>query len=54
MTHTMELLGKTEVKVKDENVVEVGEPKIKYCPLFDKIRGIKEVTSEAAAENMEF
>jgi putative methanogenesis marker protein 8 len=50
----MELLGKTEVKVKDENVVEVGEPKIKYCPLFDKIRGIKEVTSEAAAENMEF
>jgi putative methanogenesis marker protein 8 len=50
----MELLGKTEVKVKDENVVEVGEPKIKYCPLFDKIRGIEEVTSEAAAENMEF
>jgi putative methanogenesis marker protein 8 len=54
MTHTMELLGKTKVKVKDENVVEVGEPKIKYCPLFDKIRGIKEVTSKAAAENMEF
>ena len=54
MTHTMEMLGKTKVKVKDENVVEAGEPQIKYCPLFDKIRGIKEVTSEAAAENMEF
>lgn len=54
MTHTMEMLGKTKVKVKDENVVEVGEPKIKYCPLFDKVRGIKEVTPEAAAENMEF
>ena len=50
----MEMLGKTKVKVKDENVVEAGEPQIKYCPLFDKIRGIKEVTSEAAAENMEF
>jgi putative methanogenesis marker protein 8 len=54
MTHTMEMLGKTKVIVKDENVVEVGEPKIKYCPLFDKVRGIKEVTSKAAAENMEF
>jgi putative methanogenesis marker protein 8 len=42
------------VTVKDESVVEVGEPKIKYCPLFDKVRGIKEVTSEAAAGNMEF
>jgi putative methanogenesis marker protein 8 len=54
MTHTMEMLGKTKVKVKDEKVVEAGEPMIKYCPLFDKVRGIKEVTSEAAADNMEF
>lgn len=54
MTHTMEMLGKTKVSVKDENVVEVGESKIKYCPLFDKVRGIKEVTSKAAADNMEF
>lgn len=54
MTHTMEMLGRTKVKVKDENVKEVGEPMIKYCPLFDKVRGIKEVTSEAAADNMEF
>lgn len=54
MTHIMEMLGKTKVKVKDESVVAVGEPKITYCPLFDKVRGIKEVTSEAAADNMEF
>lgn len=54
MTHTMEMLGKTKVKVKDENVAEVGEPKIKYCPLFDKVRGIKEVTSAAVAGNMGF
>ena len=44
MTHTMEMLGKTKVSVKDESVVDVGEPKIKYCPLFDKVRGIKEIT----------
>lgn len=50
----MELLGKTRVKVKDERVVETGEPLIRWCPLFDKVRGIKEITPEAAAANMEF
>lgn len=52
--HEMELLGKTKVKVKDEQVVETGEPLIEWCPLFDKVRGIKRVTSEAAAGNMAF
>jgi putative methanogenesis marker protein 8 len=50
----MELLGKTKVKVEDERVVETGEPLIRWCPLFDKVRGIKEITPEAAAANMEF
>jgi len=50
----MEMLGKTEVEVKEEKVTGTGEPKIKYCPLFDKVRGIKEVTSKAAADNMKF
>lgn len=52
--HEMELLGKTKVRVKDGCIAEAGEPLIKWCPLFDKIRGIKEVTSEAAAGNMQF
>ncbi|HPE63497.1 MAG TPA: DUF2099 family protein [Methanothrix sp.] len=50
----MELLGKTKVRVKDGRVVETGEPLIRWCPLFDKVRGIKEITPEAAAANMEF
>ncbi|WP_394356698.1 methanogenesis marker 8 protein [Candidatus Methanocrinis alkalitolerans] len=50
----MELLGKTRVKVKDERVVETGVPLIRWCPLFDKVRGIKEITPEAAAANMVF
>jgi putative methanogenesis marker protein 8 len=50
----MELLGRTRVKVQGEQVVEAGEPVIKWCPLFDKVRGIKKVTSEAAAGNMAF
>ena len=52
--HIMELLGRTRVKVKDERVMESGEPVIEWCPLFDKVRGIKKVTSEAAAGNMAF
>jgi len=35
-------------------VGEVGEPRIKYCPPFDKVRCIKDVTPEDAAGNMEF
>ncbi|MCE7698369.1 MAG: DUF2099 family protein [Methanobacterium paludis] len=27
--------------MREGKVVEVGEPKINYCPLFDKHRGIK-------------
>jgi putative methanogenesis marker protein 8 len=52
--HEMELLGKTRVKVKDEKVVETGEPLIEWCPLFEKVRGIKKITPEEAAGNMEF
>jgi putative methanogenesis marker protein 8 len=52
--HEMELLGKAKVRVRDERVVESGEPLIEWCPLFDKVRGIKRVTSEEAAKNMQF
>ena len=52
--HVIEALGKARVVVRDGKVVEVGEPKINYCPLFDKRRGIKEITSEAIKENIEF
>ena len=52
--HIIEALGKTRVVVRDGKVVEVGEPKINYCPIFDKNRGIKEITSEAVRKNIEF
>lgn len=52
--HIMELLGRCPVRVDGEKVQEAGEPMIEWCPLFDKMRGIKEVTSGAAAENMDF
>ncbi|MDI6723438.1 MAG: DUF2099 family protein [Methanobacterium sp.] len=52
--HVIEALGKTRVVVRDGKVVEVGEPEINYCPLFDKYRGIKELTPEAIKKNIEF
>ncbi len=52
--HIMEMLGKSRVKVEEEKVLDASEPMIEWCPLFDKIRNIKKVTSESAAANMEF
>ena len=52
--HIMELLGKSRVRVAEERVMEAGQPLIEWCPLFDKVRGIKDVTAEAAGANMEF
>lgn len=52
--HVMEALGMTKVVIEDGKVVEVGEPRVKYCPLFAKYRGINELTSEIVRENIEF
>ena len=44
--HVLEALGKTRVVVEDGKVVEVGEPVVRYCPLFAKHRGINEITTD--------
>ncbi len=54
MPHIMELFGKARVVVKDGKVVEVGEPQIEWCPLFDKLRGVRKITSEEVRKNIEF
>lgn len=54
MAHVMEILGMTRVVVEDGKVVEVGEPQLEWCPLFEKARGIKQITSEEVRKNMEF
>lgn len=54
MPHIMELVGKTRVVVKDGKVVEVGEPEVKWCPLFAKLRGIQNITPDEVKKNMEF
>lgn len=52
--HVIEAMGKARIVIKDGKVVEVGEPQIKYCPLFHKYRGIEELDSESIKENIEF
>jgi len=52
--HIIEAMGKAKVIIKDGKVVEVGDPKIEYCPLFHKHRGIEKINKKAIRENMEF
>jgi putative methanogenesis marker protein 8 len=52
--HVMEALGMTKVVIEDGKVTFVGEPQVRYCPLFAKHRGIKEFTPEAVRGNIEF
>lgn len=52
--HIIEALGKARVVIREGKVVEVGEPQIGYCPIFDKHRGIKQIDREVIRKNMEF
>ena len=45
------LIGEALINGK---VVEVTKPRVKYCPLFKKHRGIEELNEETIRENMEF
>ena len=52
--HTIEALGLTRVTVEDGKVIDVSEPEVEYCPLFDHHRGIKKLTKEVVAKNIQF
>ena len=52
--HVIEALGKSRITIKDGKVVDVTEPEVEYCPLFDHHRGIKKLTKEVIAENIQF
>lgn len=53
MPHIMEILGKTRVVVKDGKVIEVGQPQTQWCPLWHKVSGLEDITTESARQNME-
>lgn len=52
--HIIEALGLSKIRIKDSEVIEVSEPEVEYCPLFDHHRGIKKLTPEVIAENIQF
>jgi len=52
--HVIEALGKARIVVEDGKVVEVGEPKVKFCPLFKKYRNIDEFNTETIRGNIEY
>lgn len=52
--HVMEALGKTRVVVENGKVVEVGQPRTDYCPIFAKVRNIRQFTPESVQGNIEF
>ena len=52
--HIIEALGLSRITIKDGKVVDVTEPQVEYCPLFDHHCGIKKLTKEVIAENIQF
>ncbi len=50
----MEVLGLSRVVVENGVVVDVSEPRVEFCPLFYKHRGIEKLTKESIRENVEF
>ena len=51
--HVMEMLGMSKVTIEDGKVVEVTEPKVRYCPLFKKYRNIDELNCDSIRKNVE-
>ncbi|MDO5860026.1 methanogenesis marker 8 protein [Methanobrevibacter sp.] len=52
--HIIEALGLSKITIKDGKVVDVSEPEVEYCPLFDHHRGIKKLTKEVISKNIQF
>lgn len=52
--HVMEALGRARVVIEDGKVVEIGEPRVKYCPLFKDLKDIDEFDDASIRENIEY
>ena len=53
MTHIMEALGKAKVYIENGKIKKIEEPKLKYCPLFNKKKNIKTIDKESIKNNIE-
>lgn len=51
--HVIEALGKTEVTIKNGEVVDIGDIKLDYCPIFKKIDNVDCFDKDFIKMNME-
>ena len=49
----MEALGKAKVYIQNGKIIKIEEPKLKYCPLFNKKKNIKTIDKESIKNNIE-
>lgn len=52
--HVMECLGMSRVTIENGKVIDVTEPKVRYCPLFAGRRGMEVIDKDSVRENIEF
>ena len=52
--HIIECLGKSRITIQNGKITDITPPQIKYCPLFDHHKGIKEITPEKIKENIQY
>lgn len=50
----MEALGMSRIVIEDGKVVEVGEPKLDYCPLFNKLLKLEKIDRDSVRKNIEY
>lgn len=47
-------MGRTRITIEDGKVVAVGNPLTRYCPIWDRVKGVKKITPQIAKENIEY
>lgn len=52
--HIIEAMGLSRITIEDGKVIDVSEPEVEYCPLYDHHRGIKKLTKEEISKNIQF
>ncbi len=52
--HVVEAMGRTRIIIEDGKVVEVGSPLTRYCPIWDRVKGVKKLNPQTAKENIEY
>ncbi|OQD59719.1 hypothetical protein MBBAR_1c01160 [Methanobrevibacter arboriphilus JCM 13429 = DSM 1125] len=52
--HIIEAMGRAKITIRDGKVIDIEDPKIEYCPLFHKHRGIEKLDKESIKKNIEF